>query len=276
VKQAFRACVLAAASLVGAFGCAAPIGAEVDAGSSQRLSVVEVRAWHAIDSGTLTKLDASARFVSVREPGAPADALELLGLGWSSVPSGACAAASSPEAKPAAPVRVELRDVSPVTLLLEGVPVRLEPRAFPEVAWLVSGVVFVAPSLTDGAAPEHPRSVSLHTATGSVVGLELPELPSLRLVDASFTEGAFGVDARGFELGTAIPRGDDRIAVEIVRSGIVRARCGVDASGRLRIDGPSLGGPGDASLVVRAQRHLVRDDLDARLERALEVRLSVR
>lgn len=275
MERAFRLGLVAATVLAAGFGCAAPVGAEVDAGSSQKLSVVEVRAWHAVDSGALTRVDAAARFVSVREPGAPADALELLGLGWSPVAPGVCSANQPTEAAPSAPVRVDLRDLSPVTLLLEGAPVGLEPRAFPDVAGLVSGVVFVAPA--DWTAPEQTKTVSLQTAAGLVSGLELPELPSpLRLVDAVANDGVFTVDARGLDLVTAVPHGDDRTVVEVVRSGVVRARCGVDASGRLHVDGAALGGMGDATLVVRAQRRLLRDDVDARLERDVEVRLLVR
>lgn len=282
MERLHRLGFLAPALLAGAIGCAAPIGTEVDAGSSQKLSVVEVRAWHASDSGSLLKVDAAARFVSVREPGLPSDALDLLGLGWAPVSSGTCTlttTATDEAPRATAPVRVDLRDVSPVTLLLEGSPVGLEPRAFPDVAGLVSGVVFVAPS--EWSAPQATKTVSLQTSAGTVSGLELPDLPSpLRLVDAVANDGAFGVEARGLELVTAVPHGDDRTVVEVVRSGVVRARCGVDATGRLRIDAAALGGVGDATLVVRAQRHLVRDELgvglDARLERDVEVRLNIR
>lgn len=280
MERPLRISLLTAAVLTSAgFGCAAPIAADVDAGSSQKLSVVEVRAWHAADTGALSRVDASARFVSVREPGSPVDALELLGLGWKSVAPGTCTLVDDTGSTASSPVRVDLRDLSPVTLLLEGAPVGLEPRAFPDVAGLVSGVVFVAPAELN--APESTHSVSLQTATGTFSGLELPELPSpLRLLDATANDGTFTVDARGLDLATATPHGDDRTLVEIVRSGRVRARCGVDASGRLHVDANALGGAGDATLVVRAQRHLLRDEpggsLDARLERDVEVRLSIR
>lgn len=270
--------MLAATLFAGAFGCAAPVVADVDAGSSQKLSVVEVRAVHAADTGSLVRVDATARFVSVREPGTPGDALELLGLDWAPVSAGSCTLTAETPASASTPVRVDLRDLSPVTLLLEGSPVGLEPRAFPDVAGLVSGVVFVAPS--GWSAPESTKTVSLQTAAGTVGGLELPEIPSpLRLVDAVANDGTFTVDSRGLDLVTAVPHGDDRTVVEIARGGVVRARCGVDASGKLHVDAVALGGLGDATLIVRAQRHLVRDELgtslDARLERDVEVRLNV-
>jgi len=275
-----------AASLTPVIGCAAPVGAESDAGSTaQKVSVVEVRAWHAPSDGALVRLDAAARFVSVREPGAPADALELLGLGWSNVSSGACTMVGGEPAPSANPVRVDLRDLSPVRLVLDArEPIDLEPRAFPDVAGLVSGVVFVAPA--DLAAPVAAKGISLQVGQGfpSVTGLELPELPSpLRLVDAVVNDGVpttFTVESRGLDIVTGAPHEGDRIAVEVVRAGVVRARCGVDASGKLHIESGALGGAGDATLVVRAQRRVVRDDgfsaVDARLERDVEIRIVVR
>lgn len=267
-------------------GCTAPVGAEPDAGNTaSKVSVVEVRAWHAPSDGALVRLDAAARFVSVREPGAPADALELLGLSWANVPAGTCTLESAEPAPSASPVRVDLRDVSPVRLLLDSrETIDLEPRAFPDVAGLVSGVVFVAPS--DLAAPASAKGVALQVGQGvpSIGGLELPELPSaLRLVDAVATEGTpttFTVQSRGLDVTTAAPREGDRITVEVVRAGVLRARCGVDANGRLHLDSAALGGAGDATLVVRAQRRVLRDDLvnalDARLERDVEVRIVIR
>lgn len=271
--------LFASVGLSAAVGCAAPVEAGLDAGSSSKLSVVEVRAWHAVADGSLTKVDAAARFVSVREPGAPADALELLGLGWAPVTAGACTLTANESAAPAQPVRVDLRDLSPVTLLLEGAPVNLEPRAFPDVAGLVSGVVFVAPS--DLAAPSVAKGVSLQAGSATIGNLELPELPSpLRLIDAVSNDGTFTVDARGVDLVAAPARADDRVVVEVVRAGVLRARCGVDAAGRLRIDSSALGGAGDATFVIRTQRRVVRDDavnaVDARLERAVEVRVVLR
>jgi hypothetical protein len=269
-----------------AVGCAAPVGAESDAGSTaQKVSVVEVRAWHAPSDGALVRLDAAARFVSVREPGAPSDALELLGLDWSNVSQGACTLVGSEPAPSASPVRVDLRDLSPVRLLLDSrEQIELEPRAFPDVAGLVSGVVFVAPS--DLAAPTSAKGISLQVGQGvpAISNLELPELPSpLRLIDAVANEGTFtldGADLKGLDIATAAPREGDQIAVEVVRAGVVRARCGVDASGKLHIEPAALGGIGDATLVIRAQRRVLRDDplnaVDARLERDLEVRVVIR
>ncbi len=274
----FGGCLFAAA-----VGCAAPVEASSDAGSSAKLSVVEVRAWHTVADGSLHRLDAAARFVSVREPGLPSDALDLLGLGWPAVTAGSCTLTALDTPVPTAPVRVDLRDLSPVTLLLDAVPVHLEPRAFPDVAGLVSGVVFVAPS--DMAAPATAKGITLQLGQGlpAVSGLELPDLPSpLRLVDAVSNDGGtFTVDARGFDVLAAPARPEDRVVVEIMRAGVVRARCGVDTSGRLHLDSTSLGGQGDATLIFRAQRRVVREEsadarVDARLERAVEVRLVVR
>ncbi len=290
-RRGFGAAGLIAGFLFGgpSVGCAAPVGPEPDAGSTQQLSVVEVRTWHAPADGALARFDAAARFVSVREPGLPSDALELLGLEWPTIPAGTCAQLDADAtARPASAFRVDLRDLSPVTLRVEGddgvtFPVALEPRAFPDVVGLVSGVVFVGPSELPSVAPA-PRSVSLVLGSVPAPALDLPDVPApVELVDATPSEaapGTFTVDANGLDLVTPAPKGDDRIAVEIVRSGVVRARCRVDAGGKLRVGSAALGGAGEATLVVRAQRRVLREDaagaLDARLERALEVRLVVK
>lgn len=270
-------------------GCAAPVGPEPDAGSTQKLSVVEVRTWHSPADGALARFDAAARFVSVREPGLPSDALDLLGLEWPTIPAGTCTQLDADAtARPAAPFRVDLRDLSPVTLRVEGddgsaFPLALEPRAFPDVVGLVSGVVFVGPSELPSAALS-PRTVSLVVGSSPLPGFELPDVPApVQLVDATPSEsapGSFVVESSGLDLVTPAPKGDDRVAIEIVRSGVVRARCSVDPSGKLRLTSSVLGGAGEATLVVRAQRRVLRDDpagaIDARLERALEVRLVLK
>ncbi len=278
-----------------AVGCAAPIGPESDAGSTARHALVEVRAVHAANDGSMSRLDASARFVSVREPGMPSDALDLLGLAWPAVQSGTCtlATAANEPARPTSSFRVDLRDLSPVSLDLktdDGVvfPLNLEPRAFPDVVGLVSGVVFVGPSElpTAAAAGKDPRFVALSVSGGAPFEFELPDVPApVRLHDAVAGDvtGTFTIDGAGsgVELSTPAAHGDDRVVVDVLRAGFVRARCGVDGSGRLRVDGTTLGGIGDVTLLVRAQRRIVRDDLalgavEARLERDVEVKLQVK
>src|SRR5439155_17091163 len=156
---------------------ACSVTVEADPGataSTQKLSVVDVRVHQSAAAVDAVDLDASARFVSVKAPGAPADALDLLGLSWSPLPLGTCAAADSPPGVKS--VRIDLRDLSPVTLELvgdEGTPValQLEPKAFPDVAGLVSGVVFsVAPGSTLGTAP---RFASVQVPNATIGALEL-------------------------------------------------------------------------------------------------------
>ncbi|MEO7092051.1 MAG: hypothetical protein ABI175_02295 [Polyangiales bacterium] len=290
---------VAVASLaVASVACSATVEADQTGSAAQRLAVVDVRVQASsptlgLGTADALKLEASARFVSVKEPGAPGGALDLLGLTYPIVPLGTCSLASS---APPAPqtgvgngaVRVDLRDLSPVTLELRGddggaaTLFGLEPKAFPDVAGLVSGVVFVAPSSSSTTALA-PRFVTVHVPSATSAGLELPDLPArLQLVDAVSTEAGYAVDAGGLDVivpASALPT--DRLVVDVVRGGVVRAHCGADASGRLHIDGFALGGQGDVTLLVRAQRHLVRDDaalgaIDARLERAMDVKVIVR
>lgn len=275
-------------------GCSAAVvdPASIDSGA-EALSVVEVRAHQT--GNTIDRLDASARFLTVGKDAREA-ALDLLGLGWAAPPSGTCV---GPQAvAPSTSARVDLRDLSPVTLavlsntgagLVAADPSHtfaLEPRAFPDVAGLVSGVVFVAPQTTP--APSFPRIDGVSFAVGgrALTGFELPELPSkVRLVGALPTTvagvEAYSVEAGGFDLVVGTPSATDPIVVEVVRSGVVHARCGFDAAGKLRIDAVSAGGVGELGLVLRAQRRVVRDDavlgqIDARLERVVEIRVVAR
>ncbi|MBK7402227.1 MAG: hypothetical protein IPJ34_39805 [Myxococcales bacterium] len=277
-------------------GCSAAVvdPASIDSGA-EALSVVEVRAHQTVGpmGNTIDRLDASARFLTVGKDAREA-ALDLLGLGWAAPPSGTCVA---PQAvAPSTSARVDLRDLSPVTLsVLSNTGVAadpsqttfsLEPRAFPDVAGLVSGVVFVAPQTTP--VPSFPRIDGVSFAVGgrALTGFELPELPSkVRLVGALPTTiagvEAYSVEAGGFDLVVGTPSATDPIVVEVVRSGVVHARCGFDAAGKLRIDAVSAGGVGELGLVLRAQRRVVRDDavlgqVDARLERVVEIRVVAR
>ena len=288
------ASVLVIASVAAAsVACSATVEADPGASTSQRLAVVDVRvqgsATTAALGGDALKLDASARFVSVKEPGAPDGALDLLGLTYPAVPAGTCTLVSSPAAAPVGngAVRVDLRDLSPVTLELKGDDgasglLGLEPRAFPDVAGLVSGVVFVAPPAMTmlGAAP---RFVTVHVPTATSAALELPDLPArVQLLDGVTTDSGYAVNASGLDVVVPpVTLPTDRLVIDVVRSGVVRAHCGADGVGRLHVDAFSLGGPGDVTLLVRAQRHVLRDDaslgaVDARLERAMDVKIIVR
>jgi hypothetical protein len=287
VSVAVVACVAAAS-----VACTASVGADQTGSTSQRLAVVDVRVQSpsspSVGGADALKVDASARFVSVKEPGAPEGALDLLGLTYPVVPVGTCALASTVPTSAAGDgaVRVDLRDLSPVTLELKGddgapMLVGLEPKAFPDVAGLVSGVVFVAPASTATLAA--PRFVTVHVPSATSAGLELPELPArLQLVDAVASESGYAIDARGLDIVAPPPAlPSDRLVVDVVRGGVVRAHCGLDSSGRLHVDAFALGGQGDVTLLVRAQRHVLRDDaslgaVDARLERAMDVKVLVR
>ena len=284
--------VAASALALWAAGCSANVvDAATDSGS-ESLAVLDVRAHHAGDG--VDRLDASARFVAVGKDGRDG-ALDLLGLGWAtSAPLGACVAPrpAGTEAHAGASARVDLRDLSPVTLgvlpeAFEG-KLALEPRAFPDVAGLVSGVVFVVPA--SAAAPSRVDGVTLGVGGRLISGLELPDLPSkVRIVGAVNGPEGMLVGVRGFDVVVTANKGvgDDRVVLEVVRAGVLRAVCGLDPAGgagfggSLHLDAATVGGAGEVSLVVRSQRRILRPDavlglVDARLERVVELRVVAR
>ncbi len=280
----FGVALAAVAVTLAGFGCSANVGAEPTTTGAQHLAVIEVRL-RASAADPEAHLDASARFVGVREPGVASDALELLGLTYREPPAGVCTVVDTDTAaRPLPAVRVDLRDLSPVAVEIRGEDgessaLALEPRAFPDVGGLVSGVVFVAP----GAKPTRstPRAVVLTVAGTRLGDLELPEMPRVQLPTSVASEEGLVVDAKGFDLLAATSTADGRISVDVVRAGVTRARCGTDAAGRVRIDAASVGGPGETVLVVREQRRLLRDEptlgsVDTRVSREIELKVVAR
>jgi hypothetical protein len=280
----FGLALAAVAATLAGFGCSANVIAEPTGTGAQRLAVVEVRLRaNAVDPEG--RLDASARFVAVREPGVASDALELLGLTYREPPVGTCAGVDTDAAlRPLPAVRVDLRDLSPVSVEIRGEEgdssaLALEPRAFPDVGGLVSGVVFVSPGMKPTRST--PRAVVVSVAGARLGDLDLPELPRVQLPTSVTTEEGLVVDAKGFDLLSASTTADGRISVDVVRAGVTRARCGADASGRVRIDAASVGGPGETVLVVREQRRLLREDatlgsVDTRVSREIELKVVAR
>lgn len=288
-KDRLRALAAVALATAAGLGCSANVGAgDPVANGAQRLAIVDVRL-HSTSSPATDlgpQLDATARFVSVREGGSADDALELLGLGYREPTAGACVPSDvEVVARPVSAVRVDLRDLSPVTVEVRGELegdtslLQLEPRAFPDVGGLVSGVFFVAP--TPRTTRSAPRVVNLSVSGARLGDLDIPELPRVQIPSAVAADDALGVDAAGVDVFVAGSTADGRLSVDVVRAGVTRARCGVDATGKVHLDASSLGGAGDVGLVVREQRRLVRDDvtvgsLDARVSRELEIRLIAR
>ena len=284
--------VFTATSGFAVFGCSATVVGGDQGGTTQRLAIVEVRVHDSAGDGDdLVRLEASARFVSVKEPGVPADALDLLGLSWTPPPAGTCV--RNPSVDRDAPghsnptVRVELRDISPVVLELrpsdgEARLLNLEPRAFPDVVGLVSGVVFVTPSDASALSARSPRTAWIRAGTNIPTAIELPDRPTrVTFSSETTTDGIRVVDARGLELAAHPGHADEQVVVDVVRGGTVRARCGVNSLGTVRIDADALGGTGEATLVVRAQRRVMRDDptlgaLETRVERDIEFRVTAR
>ena len=275
---------LAGVVVLAGVGCSANVVAEPTGTGAQRLAVVDV-VLHASAADPDGRLDASARFVSVREPGVADDALDLLGLTYRAVPAGACVAVDVEDgARPVPAVRVDLRDLSPVSIEIRGdegdsAVLPLEPRAFPDVGGLVSGVVFVAPAAK--VTRSTPRGVTVTVSGARLDELELPDAPRVQLPAAVAGDDDTFVDATGFDVLFPPSGVDDRLSVDVLRAGVARARCAPDASGRVRLDAASIGGAGDVVLVARDARRAVHQEpsigaVDARVAREIELKLTAR
>jgi hypothetical protein len=279
-----RCLALVGALASGSLACSANVGDDGNT-SAQQVAIVEVRAHESIADARTQKLDVTARVAAIRDPGTVADAIEVLGLRWSAPPVGTCAAVA-PESAGTQPAHIELRDLAPVRVDVssatgERVALPMEARAFPDVMGIVSGVVYATPAATQAPLAGSVSSVELTLGASLSGALELPSLPAQLKIDAAESEGAYAVDANGFDLWATAKNDRDALSIEISRGGVARARCGLDGQGHLRIDGASLGGAGELSLTVRAQRNERRLDaalgtLDVRLERVMDLRVLAR
>lgn len=136
---------VALAALVGCAGTVPPTG-EADAEASGTATAVVVVERTISAAGDSTRAEAVARFVRMRSGAVDNDALRMVGAAVDFPALGSCAqvaGASMPAAS--APVRsVALVDVGAVSLESSGVRTSLLPRRLPDVADVVSGVVYAA------------------------------------------------------------------------------------------------------------------------------------
>jgi hypothetical protein len=135
------------AALVGSFivACSANVGASVDLADAEvssvgSLAIVVVE--HTMRPGDAARVEAVARFVRMRSGPVDDDALRMVGAAVDMPTLGGCAPAAS-LARAARPARaVELVDVGGVTLESNGIATNLPARRLPDVADLISGVVY--------------------------------------------------------------------------------------------------------------------------------------
>lgn len=280
-KPARALALVASLGLLG--GCSAvadPTAAEQV--GSQQFGVVEVRV------GANATVDASARFVTVREPGTADTARSLLGLAWTAPAAGTCVAPTeAAQATGAAGTQIELVDATPVSLTLHDAvdaqsTLPLESRAFPDIAGLASGVVFVSSAGTRAATTSPIRSIDVSTVGGALGNFALPDLPTdLAIVGATESDGRWSVGAAGIDVASPSNDGADPLEVRIVRAGVTMTRCTIDRGAPLHLGLDLLGGSGEVGLLVRAVRRSVIasptfGSVETRLARELELRLEVR
>jgi hypothetical protein len=251
-------------------GCATNVSAtgeaaDAEASTTATAVVVVERTVSTAGAGESTRAEAVARFVRMRSGAVDDDALRMVGAAVDFPALGSCAQLPSlPSARgSAAPVRaIALVDVGAVTVESGGVKTSLVPRQLPDVADVVSGVVYAArPS--DAALP--PRGKYLLRAAGSaeldvapfVVSAAAPGEPSeLRIAgqDARAAAGVAIAASAPVELTWEAGAPDDSIYVDVAGAATTPAlptvRCLFTDSGRASIPAAAFGGIDDGALTV--------------------------
>lgn len=127
-------------------GCAGTVTGSAGPGDAEAMTtsaIVVVE--RAVDSTATARAEASARFVRFASSSTAEEALRAIGATLDLPPRDTCAPEVAPHgdatADEAAPV-VELVDVGPISIAVDGVETRLVPRQLPDVTDVVSGVVY--------------------------------------------------------------------------------------------------------------------------------------
>ncbi len=182
--------------------CSANVSAPVDLADAEAATTASSLAVVVVERtampGDTAHAEAVARFVRMRSGAVDDDALRMVGANVDMPALGTCAVVSTLARAPRFARAVELVDVGSVTLESNGVATMLPARRLPDVADLVSGVVYaraadddampargrydlkiagspdVAPFVMSGFAPGEPSDLRVaghDTQKGAIVGL---------------------------------------------------------------------------------------------------------
>jgi hypothetical protein len=234
-------------------GCATPVGGPADADPAPVHAFLRVD--QAVDATGGARTHATASFLRVHEGGDPAVVARVVGAVPAMPPEGGC---SRLDDEPAVPLhtltRVELVQVEGVTVGGDDTATSLSARAYPDVAHLVSGVVYTSPD-TAGAAG---RRVTFRVA-GSVdvpsfdVAVDTPApLEGLRVNGVALGSSTAPAAVAPLRVTWDGDRGTDAIYADFVSTGTsARWRCTADALGLV---GPALAAPAGTRINVTVHR----------------------
>ncbi len=191
-----------------------------------------------------------------------ADVLQLLGGGASVEPESCIDASSVGEGLAEPEADVELLDVGVIDIRLGASNATLEPRTFPELGSVATGVFYAGDGAFADVAPSRELEYVFRAAGSSEVApFEVSVAPPGDLADVR-VDGAFAdvrpsiARSRGLEVAWAAGDPRDRIEIEL-RAGTEALVCAARDDGAFRIDGAlaqAVPGAADARLVVRRVR----------------------
>lgn len=256
---------LAVSALVGCTGTVPPQGdADAEASSTATGVVVVERTVSA--GGESTRAEAVARFVRMRSGAVDDDALRMVGAAVDFPAFGTCAQLSSSRTPSSqtggAPVRaIALVDVGAVTVETEGGRANLLPRRMPDVADVVSGVVYAARP-GDTALPPRSRytlraagSPDLDVAPFSVLANAPAEPSDLRIGGREARGAAIDIPAQTpIEVAWEPGASDDLVYIDVAgasgSAGAATVRCLFGDNGRALLPAAAFATVDDGTLAV--------------------------
>ena len=232
---------LAVVSLVPASAaCAGTVSGSSETGDANALATTNaiVIVERTVEAGRGSRAEASARFVRVSAPASAADALRAIGAAIDLPSRGTCATIASLAGAVAphesAPV-VELVDVGPVAIEMEGVSTRLLPRQLPDVTDVVSGVVYARaldPALLPVGARYLVHVAGVHDFSPIEISASGAANPSLVRIAEEDAQGVLVATGATVDLAWDATAVDDVVYVDINPSGV---RCAFGDAGHATV-----------------------------------------
>ena len=240
-----------------AFGCSAPVAAEGSADAevtTRAMAIVVVERTNG--PGDSTRAEAVARFVQMRAGAVDDQALRMVGAVVDFPALGECAPMRANQTGYDSPARaVKLADVGSVTVEANGVRTSFVPRRVPDVADLVSGVVYTARG--EQALAPHTLYTVRGTGTTDVDSFEaLATAPSepneVRVAGQDGTTTVALGAGSGVDVSWDVGLADDLVYVDVTPNDTTTpaVRCLFSDNGRARLDASALGAMDEGTMSI--------------------------